>query len=631
MEGKNRNTVVDHRGISLLSVVGKILMRIILDRSRSVPVLQEQHGFRRANGTDAATFVTKRVMEEAKRCGVPLVVTFLDLAKAYDSIPRDLLWETMELYGFGPRAIGLCQKLYDDQVVIKLDGQLGKTAFSSSRGVRQGCLLSPFLFNLVMDRVLRTALPHIRGVPFNSTKQDGEIRPIKARAYADDIAIFSLTMASAQSDLDQMVRAFHLAGLSLNVKKTEYIRMPDNRTLKEPRLATQLPATIHTVGDEYSNAGAMYYIPPVRERNAKKLKCPFPDCDGVYKNDKTLRNHFQQRAHGITVAVIKADPTRAAVANIAIITLATGVVTYKCQDCAVAAYTSHAAANKHWKAVHEDNVEHKSFMATTGRPLPIHDTTGSREWASICEHNLGFPDDGDTQQHQHSLKVGNQQLSQVQKFKYLGRIVSDDNRDRAALTARINIATGTFNTLYRRVLCRQNLSRKTKLQVHSAIVTAQLLHGASTWTLTKAELGRLDRFQQRAYRNILGMNPTMDFAANHIRYPRADDVLRKADQPRLSDVVAHAQLRFYGHVLRRPEGDDAKFLLHAVIPGLPARHGTLSTTVDRMRHLAAEAGLDDAQADSRTGWRNKNSEKLLQRKRIAHAPRLGEGLRGQVA
>ena len=60
-----------------------------------------------------------------------------------------------------------------------------------------------------------------------------EIRYFKARAYADDVALFSRNLEHAQTDLDNFADACAAAGLAINHAKTEYIRMPDKRTIAD--------------------------------------------------------------------------------------------------------------------------------------------------------------------------------------------------------------------------------------------------------------------------------------------------------------------------------------------------------------------------------------------------------------
>jgi hypothetical protein len=144
----NAVTWDDHRGITLLSVAGKVLARLLLRRARGAPLSAWQHGFRRANSCNEAALTLKLAMQEARRIGLPAAFTFVDLTKAYDSVPRELLWETAELRGFGPRAMRIMKALYEDEVFVKLGKERTKEPFSTAIGVRQGCLLSPVVVQL---------------------------------------------------------------------------------------------------------------------------------------------------------------------------------------------------------------------------------------------------------------------------------------------------------------------------------------------------------------------------------------------------------------------------------------------------------------------------------------------------
>ena len=171
--------VADMRGITLLAVTGKIISRIIHNRAKDVPLLPEQHGFRSNDGTITPILSAKLLMQQAARCGVPMVSVFLDIKKAYDWIPREVLMETLTQYGFKPRALGMIRALYADRIFVKTGGIMSDTPFSSRNGVRQGCPLSTLLFNIVMDRVLRTALPQMQGIAMRDTKG-----PVVAKLHA---------------------------------------------------------------------------------------------------------------------------------------------------------------------------------------------------------------------------------------------------------------------------------------------------------------------------------------------------------------------------------------------------------------------------------------------------------------
>jgi hypothetical protein len=103
-------------------------------------------------------------------------------------------------------------------------------------------------------------------------------------------------------------------------------------------------------------------------------------------------------------------------------------------------------------------------------------------------------------------------------------------------------------------------------------------------------------------------------------------VLTVANRPLLSDIVDFATVRFYGHLLRRPAHDSARFLLTASIAGLRGRSGFAHNLVPaRMLRLASAAGLHEDDASTRTRWRNKNKARLHQLRVLARRPALPGG------
>jgi ribonuclease HI len=637
----------DHRGITLLATAGKVLTRIILDRARSVPVLQEQHGFRRANGTAAATAVTKRVVEEAHRTGLPLVVTFFDLTKAYDSVPRDLLWQTMALYGFGPRAIKLCQALYRDEVVVKLGGKLSEGSFQSSRGVRQGCLLSPFLFNLIMDRVLRTALPQMRGIPFRHDATR-EIRPIKARAYADDLATFSRNLDDAQADADALHHACTIAGLTLNRKKTEYIQLPDRRNMAvcEVQRPAVLPPEMHTVDDTFTNAGAIWFKPAAANRQRRAIPCPICAMEQrqllqraiggtkaaaglqrklVFTDANGLREHFRE-IHKLVVAVVAKDPVVVALSNTAPQQRPGGVVVFVCRDCE-ADFTTQKSADFHWRRDHARAYAQYAFGKVTrdggGKPLPVQahrEHTGDAYAAELRELGLDFPVEPAPVEGAapRRLRLDGHELKCVPEFRYLGRVVAADNSDDRAIQARLAIAEGTYCALHRRLLRSKRIAPPVKLRLWDATVSAQLRFAAETWTPSQHMLDRLDRFQQRCLRHILDMNPRWLQTEQRIAYPPRENVLHRAGQALLSVQVGAAALRYYGHILRRGVGDDVRFAFASSVAGLRGRQGVAANTLkQRYTELVASVRRPGAppltvgDAALRSRWRRATRSLLV--------------------
>ena len=107
----------NYRPISLLSVAGKVLVMILEKRMREIiePQLAEgQCGFRRDRGTVDQIFVTRMISEMAVQHRVMLYASFVDLSKAFDSVPRDKMWDMLRQLGIPEKLIRLVQELYRD-------------------------------------------------------------------------------------------------------------------------------------------------------------------------------------------------------------------------------------------------------------------------------------------------------------------------------------------------------------------------------------------------------------------------------------------------------------------------------------------------------------------------------------
>ena len=90
-------------------------------------------------------------MEQSLEWNSPLYINFIDYEKAFDSVGRETMWKLLRHYGVPEKIISLIRCTFQDMSYrIAYAGQLSKS-FEVKTGVRQGCLLSPFLFLLIID------------------------------------------------------------------------------------------------------------------------------------------------------------------------------------------------------------------------------------------------------------------------------------------------------------------------------------------------------------------------------------------------------------------------------------------------------------------------------------------------
>ena len=208
----------NYRGISLLSVAGKMFARILLDRIR--PHLlehqrPEQSGFTPKKSTVDRILALRVLIERRREFRKPFLGAYVDFRKAFDSVHRGSLWRLLHLRGIPPKIIVLIQSLYSGSAsAVRIGGALSEY-FSVATGVRQGCVLAPSLFNVCMDWVLgQTVKQGFRGASFGKevfTDLD----------FADDAVIFAETLESLVLFLEALGKESEHLGLQVSWIKTK--------------------------------------------------------------------------------------------------------------------------------------------------------------------------------------------------------------------------------------------------------------------------------------------------------------------------------------------------------------------------------------------------------------------------
>jgi hypothetical protein len=149
----------------------------------------------------------------------------LDFEKAFDSVEWPAINAALEYHGFGPIFISWINCLQTSPQSTILNAGHFCSFFDISRGVRQGCPLSPYIFILTIE-VLADAIrscPNIKGIElFNHVT--------KINLYADDVTLLLKDdPQNRQNCLDLIAKFSKISGLKLNNNKTEYLGLGNNR------------------------------------------------------------------------------------------------------------------------------------------------------------------------------------------------------------------------------------------------------------------------------------------------------------------------------------------------------------------------------------------------------------------
>ena len=236
----------NYRGITLLSIAGKILARVLLNRL--VPAIadhnlpESQCGFRANRGTTDMVFVLRQLQEKCREQNKGLYVTFVDLTKAFDTVSRKGLWQIMERLGCPPKFLSMVMQLHEDQRGQVRNSSDLSEPFPILNGVKQGCVLAPTLFTIFFSMMLQQATADLDdedGI-YIRYRMDGSLfnlRRLQARTktleqlirellFADDAALVAHSDTALQRITTCFADACQLFGLEVSLKKTEVLHQP---------------------------------------------------------------------------------------------------------------------------------------------------------------------------------------------------------------------------------------------------------------------------------------------------------------------------------------------------------------------------------------------------------------------
>ena len=206
-----------------------------------------------------------------------MFLCFIDYSKAFDTVAHNILWCVMKNMGFPIHIIQLLKPLYDQQKAAVRTSYGLTECFDIEQGVRQGCTISPHLFNIYAEDIMRNALEDFEG---SITVVGCTVTNLR---YADDVVLIAGSLDELQNLVNRVKLESEKAGLFLNIKKTKVMRIQSTPT--ENGI---------TIGDNVENVDKFTYL-------GATLTNTVEDSIEIKKESALQQLHFPTSGRGITL------------------------------------------------------------------------------------------------------------------------------------------------------------------------------------------------------------------------------------------------------------------------------------------------------------------------------------------
>ena len=135
----------------------------------------------------------------------------MPITKAYDTVDRERLFLLLGDYGLGPQCLNVLRAAWADSLLVPKKGGRYGNPLNTGRGVRQGDIISPTLFNIIIDCILRYEQSQSQAA---SGSSDSIVPAVCF--YADDGCIAGTDADRLQQSLDTIVDGFNRMGIQVN-------------------------------------------------------------------------------------------------------------------------------------------------------------------------------------------------------------------------------------------------------------------------------------------------------------------------------------------------------------------------------------------------------------------------------
>lgn len=209
----NATDPADFRPITVSSVLTRSFHKVLSNRLvRTVSLDRKQRAFLPVDGCAENIFSLDVLLRYHRQNFKPVHLASLDIAKAFDSVSHKTIFASLRAHGVPQSMVAYIKYVYDHSSTHLVCGNESSKRIRPTCGVKQGDPLSPMLFNIVIDGMLREIPAHV-GVDLGTNHYNGF-------AFADDVIFVASTAQGLQLTLDHAVGYLAQCGLNINATKS---------------------------------------------------------------------------------------------------------------------------------------------------------------------------------------------------------------------------------------------------------------------------------------------------------------------------------------------------------------------------------------------------------------------------
>lgn len=293
----DKQEMSNYRGINLLDTTLKLTTKVITNKINGLTSLQdEQQGFRRGRSCVDAVFVLRQITEKSIEYNKPAYLCFIDLTKAFDQVQLEDVIHLLYYRNIPINIVQTIENIYlNNNIQARINNKLTKP-IQVNNGIRQGDSLSPLLFNIIMDEIIKKVRVG-RGYRMGNEE-------VTIICYADDAMI----CAENEDDLQRLLNIFNRTGkqfnMTISAQKTKCMttsKEPLRCKLEVDGQVIQQEMKFKYLGIDITSYGNVE--DEVRQQVAKANKIAGCLNDVIWRN-KHLKKHTKARVYKTTIRPI---------------------------------------------------------------------------------------------------------------------------------------------------------------------------------------------------------------------------------------------------------------------------------------------------------------------------------------